>query len=226
MSPHAAAGWVAGLLLLAGAAHLAVGAPGLVEGNRHFRAGRLDAAIAAYAAGWRVSREPALAYNLGTAAHQLGRLPEAVLWYRRAAVALPADPWLRDNLALARQALGPPAVPAPGPRALLAAQRDRLRWAGVALVWAALPLALLRGRAARRGFALAALLGAAAFATGTWLAYAGPQPAVLLDDCAPELPAGAEVWVEPAGDGFRVLGAPGDRRCPAGTVGRVTPPRR
>ncbi len=221
------AAWAAGLLLLSGVAACAppaAAAPGLAEGNRHFRAGRLDAAIAAYAAGWRVSRQPVLAYNLGAAAHQLGRLPEAVLWYRRAAEALPADPWLRDNLALARRALGPPVVPAPGPWALLAPQRDRLRWGGVVLAWAALPLAVLRARWARWGLATVALLAAVAFAAGTWLARAGPQPAVLLADCGPELAAGSEVWVRPAGRAFAVLGAPADLRCPPAAVGRVTPP--
>jgi hypothetical protein len=179
--------------------------------------------MAAYAAGWRASRAPVLAYNLGATAHQLGRLPEALLWYRRAAEALPGDLWLRDNLALARRALGPPPAPPPGPWALLAAQRDRLRWAGVGLAWTALPLALLRRRAARGAAAAAGALAVAAFVLGSWLAAAGPQAAVLVDDCG-ELAPGAEIWVRPADGGFRVLGAPAVLRCAASAVGRVGPP--
>lgn len=206
------------------ATHLAVAQfPGLAEGNRLFRTGRLEAAMVAYAPGWQAAREPALAYNLGTTAHHLGRLPEAVLWYRRAAVDLPDDPWLRDNMALARRTLGPPTAPAPGPLAIAAAHRDLLRWAGVALAWAALPLALVRRRAARWGLAAAALFAWIVFAAGSLLAIAGPRPAVLLADCGQELVAGSEVWVTPAGGGFRVLGTPVDFRCPAAAVGLVEP---
>jgi hypothetical protein len=179
--------------------------------------------MAAWSAGWRASREPVLAYNLGTAAHQLGRLPEAVLWYRRAQAALPGDPWVRDNLELARRALGPVATPAPGPLALLAARRGLLRWGGVGLAWAALPLALLRGRAARRSLGAAVLLAAAAYGAGAYLGRAGPHAAVLLEDCGEGLAAGAEVWVAAAAGGYRVLGAPAELRCPAVTVGRVAP---
>ncbi|HEX9669706.1 MAG TPA: hypothetical protein VGC93_09500 [Thermoanaerobaculia bacterium] len=177
--------------------------------------------MSAYEAGWRGTRDPVLAYNLGTAAHRLGRLPKAVLWYRRAEGGLGGDPWLRDNLAAARQALGGPAVPAPGPLAFLAAWREHLRWVGAGLAWVALPLAWVRWRGARWGLVAVGLLAVALFAGGTMLALRGPFPAVLLEPCGESLAAGSEVWVVPSVGGDRVLGAPGGLVCPAGAVGQV-----
>ncbi|HEX5758046.1 MAG TPA: hypothetical protein VF121_02530 [Thermoanaerobaculia bacterium] len=197
------------------------GVPGLVEGNRMFRDGEVEGAARAYFAGWRGTRDPVLAYNLGTAAHRLGRLPEAVLWYRRAEDGLGGDPWLRDNLALARQALGPPGVPAAGPLALLAERRDLLRWSGAALAWVALPLGWWRRRAARWALGGVAVLACAAFAGGTLLALRGPSPAVLLEECGESLAAGSEVWVLPERGGWRVLGAPGGLLCPGAAVAPV-----
>ncbi|HVT60762.1 MAG TPA: tetratricopeptide repeat protein [Thermoanaerobaculia bacterium] len=223
-------------LLAATPAPPADAAAALTSGNRLFRAGDLEEALRVYAAGFRLERgghlEGLLAYNLGTTAHQLGRLPEAVLWYRRAALALgDGDPWLRDNLTLARQAVGaqePAAEPG-----LWVRQRRRLRVAGALLAWAALPMLLLPARL-RLWLALpVALLAAAAFAAGTALIDRGPRPAVLLAACpaapppppatalvtapatvprAPAretaaeplllpLPPGSEVWVTPAGAG-------------------------
>ncbi len=196
--------------------------PGLREGNRLFRGGELEEAMGAYAAGWKVTGDPVLAYNLGTTAQRLGRLPEAVLWYRRAEGGLGGDPWLRDNLAAARQALGGAAVPA-GPLAVLAEWREAMTWAGVALAWVAVPLAWGRGRGrgARWGVVGVGLLAVALFAGGTVLALRGPFPAVLLEACGESLTAGSEVWVVPSVGGDRVLGAPGGLVCPAGAVGQV-----
>ncbi len=193
---------------------------GLREGNRLFRAGELEEALGAYEAGWRVTGDPVLAYNLGTTAQRLGRLPEAVLWYRRAEGGLGGDPWLRDNLAAARQALGGAAVPA-GPMALLAEWREQMKWAGLALAWVAVPLAWVRGRGARWGVVGVGLLAVLLFAGGTVLELRGPFPAVLLEPCGESLAAGGEVWVVPSVGGDRVLGAPGGLVCPAGAVGQV-----
>jgi hypothetical protein len=193
---------------------------GLREGNRMFRAGELEGAMEKYAAGWRVTGDPVLAYNLGTTAQRLGRLPEAVLWYRRAEGGLGGDPWLRDNLAAARGALGM-GVPAPGPLALLAEWREVMRWMGVGLAWVAVPLAWGRGRVARWGVVGVGLLAVALFAGGTLLGVRGPFPAVLLERCGKSLAAGSEVWVVPSVGGYRVLGGPEGLVCPAGAVGQV-----
>src|SRR5262245_59538298 len=77
-------------------------AAALREGNRRFHAGDLEEAMEAYAAGYD-GADPLLAYNLGTTAHHLDRLPEALLWYRRAIASDSGgagNPWLRDNLRL------------------------------------------------------------------------------------------------------------------------------
>lgn len=109
------------LLSLPGLATPADPQAALAEGNRRFAKDEIAAALEAYirgyagrSAGRSAGGSPAvdgalahaLAYNAGTCAMQLGRLPEALLWYRRAEAIAPGDPWLRDNLALARRALG------------------------------------------------------------------------------------------------------------------------
>ena len=77
----------------------------LNEGNRRFRDGQIEAAVEAYLRGYSpAAPHPTLLYNLGTALHHLDRLPEAILWYRRAAES--DDLWLKDNLLLARRSLG------------------------------------------------------------------------------------------------------------------------
>lgn len=197
----------------------------LEEGNRLFREGDLEEALAAYAAGYgRGARDldPLLSYNLGVTAHHLGHLPEALLWYRRAEAAGSEDPWLRDNLELVRRALGPP--PDSGSSAW-GAWVERSRWlvlAGVILAWGTLALLVVRPR----GLWLApvALASCALFAAGILLETRGPRAAVLLAGC-PEgeggLPAGTEVWVLADGGGWRVLGGDRGVRCPASAVGLV-----
>ena len=204
---------------------LAVTSPqeALREGNRLFEQGDLEAALDAYAAGWNGPPDPVLAYNLGATAHHLGRMPEAVLWYRRAEAASLDEPWLRENLGIARRALG---VPPEGPRSAWDLWARSGRWlalSGVVLAWAALALLL-----ARRRVAPVALLAGLTFASGIVLSLRGPQAAVLLEDCpaeAPGLAAGSEVWVTPAGDGtWRVLGGvggPSGLLCPGPAVGLV-----
>jgi tetratricopeptide (TPR) repeat protein len=201
----------------------------LEEGNRLFREGDLEAALAAYAAGYGrgdPELDPVFAYNLGATAHHLGRLPEALLWYRRAQSAGDEDPWLRDNLDLVRRALGTPPGGVPSAWGFWAETSRWLLLAGVVLAWGTLGLLLLRPR--RRLLAPAALLSCGAFAAGLLLDLRGPRAAVLLQGCPEEedaLPAGSEVWVLPAEGGWRVLGQDRDVRCPREAVGLVGGPR-
>jgi len=201
----------------------------LAEGNRRFARDEIETALAAYARGYAGDGSRAdglLAYNAGTCALRLGRLPEALLWYRRAETADPEDPWLQDNLAMTRRALGDP------PEAALSAggwpaYRRWLAWAGVALAWMALALLVLDRRLPRGLLPLLALLGCAAFAAGMLPGRFGPRAAVLLWACPARdgrLPAGSEVWVRPAEDGgWRIVGAGAGPRCPPEAVGVVAP---
>lgn len=220
------------LALLLGAALPALAAPpdplaALAEGNRQAEAGKLDQAAAAYLEGYDPAAvHPTLAYNLGSTLHQLGRLPEAILWYRRAAPAGKpgADPWLEDNLLLARRTLGSQNAGHPDAWAELRRQSGLLTGAAVLLSWLAAVLFLLAPR--RRGLALAGLLAAVLLAAVAWLSHGrGAREAVLLADCATgagSLPAGSELWVvRDAGD-FRVAGSR-DAACPAAAVALVHP---
>ncbi|HSF42339.1 MAG TPA: tetratricopeptide repeat protein [Thermoanaerobaculia bacterium] len=197
----------------------------LREGNRLFEEGELEEAMTVYAAGYgrgAAEVDPLLAYNLGTTAHHLGRLPEALLWYRRAQAAAHDDPWLRENLETLRRSLGTAGGPASawgiGAKAGL-----WLSMTGVVLAWASLALFAL-GR--QRGvLGPLALLACALFGAGFLLEWKGPRTGVLLETCPTGkdgLPAGTEVVVLPDGPGFRVLGEPG-LRCPGEVVGLVEP---
>lgn len=201
-------------------------AAALREGNRRFHAGDFEGAIAAYAAGYD-GADPLLAYNAGTAAHHLERLPEALLWYRRAAATQTGDPWLRENLELVRGQLRDAGARDETETAwsFWMDHRRRLVEIGLLLAWAALPAVLLpRSPRVRRAAVVAVALAAGApFAAGLWLGRSGPRAAVLLQDCAgpaAKLPAGSEVRVFPMdGRGWRIP-AP-DLVCPAAAVGLV-----
>lgn len=192
----------------------------LQQGNRLFREQDYEGAMASWAAGYRRQGDPLLAYNVGTAAHQLGHLPEAVLWYRRAEAGMAGDRWLRDNLELARRELrkkGVSEIEPAGFWALWIRSAGPLKLAGAALAWAALGCLWVRPPAARRALLAAlAALSCAAFAAG---ALIPARPAVVLEDCPEGPPAGSEVWVVPrrAGD-WRVLGPSPLLGCPAGAV--------
>ncbi|MFP5287386.1 MAG: hypothetical protein ACLGI9_16740 [Thermoanaerobaculia bacterium] len=202
-------------------------AAALEEGNRLFREGDLEEAMAAYAAGHgrgNPELDPLLAYNLGATAHHLGRLPEALLWYRRAEAGGSEDPWLRDNLELVRRSLG---VPPEGVASAWGFWVEKSRWialAGVILAWGTLGLLLLRRRSRARRMAPAALLSCAVFTAGLLLELRGPRPAVLLEGCPrgeAGLVPGTEVWVLADGEDWRVLGDGRRLRCPASAVGIV-----
>jgi hypothetical protein len=204
-------------------------ASALREGNRRFHAGDLEGAIAAYASGYDGS-DPLLAYNIGTAAHHLGRLPEALLWYRRAeASGQVRDTWLRENLELVRGQLRDAGAREETGTAwsFWMGQRQRLVWIGLLLAWAALPALLLPRdpRVRRAAVAAVALAAGLPFAAGLWLGRNGPRAAVLLADCpgpSGSLRAGSEVRVFSAdGGAWRVPGT--GFVCPNASVGLVEP---
>lgn len=223
------------LLLLTGlAGHLGADQSALSEGNLLFQGDDIEGAFEAYSQGWRGDGSRAdglLAYNAGTSAHRLGRLPEALLWYRRAEAALPGDPWLRDNLALTRHALGDPPARALAGWTWLADRRP-FAFAGVALAWAGLLLVVLPRHPPRKLLVLVAFFSCAAFLAGSAPRIPGrslPRAAVLLTPCPakdglPGLPAGTEAWVRPLnGGGWRIVGERESLRCPPRSVGLVRP---
>lgn len=196
----------------------------LNEGNRLFRNGELEAAVEAYRAGYSPDApNPTLAYNLGTALHHLGRLPEAILWYRRAGDS--DDPWLAENLWLARRSLGTRALPAGGLVGVLAPRPDVLRWLAVLCAWGAAAAVVARRKLPLWTAAAAFAACVALYGGGAALERWGPRPAVLLETCrtsAGELPAGTEAWVRRQDDGsFKVATA--EAVCPAESVALVDP---
>lgn len=195
----------------------------LREGNRLFRRGDPAGAVDAYrAAGPEALREdPVLAYNLGTALHRLGRLPEAVVWYRRARRLPGHDPWLESNLERARATLAAPHLPPPTLLRPFLLHPGLLQTAAVLASWAAL---ILAARSIRGGFPVGPraafvllIAGAALWSAQAAIEAFGPRPAVLTEPCDHSLPAGSEVWASPAGPGpdapWTVYGADEPRRC-------------
>lgn len=221
--------WVLGLLALLAPAAIAQpptdAASALREGNRLFRDGRIAEAIDAYTTGYAPAMSnPTLCYNLGTALHHTGRLPEAILWYRRAAEA--QDPWLTENLLLARRSLGSRILPATGPSAWLGRHGPNLQIAATVLAWAALFAVAAIPRCPIWAFVGVAGLALALFGITAAGERWGPRPAVMLEDCstpAGDLPAGTEVWVRSAPDGaWRISGVEG-ASCPAPAAALVFP---
>ncbi len=199
----------------------------LGDGNRLFRDGRFEAAVATYVEGYsKDAPHPTLLYNLGTALHHQGRLPEAILWYRRAAESGAGDPWLEENLWLARRGLGSQKLPPGGSWGWLSRRSDGLRLAAIATAWITLLLVVASSKIPNRTVVAAALLAGSFYGSAAAIERWGPQPAVVLRDCftaAGELPAGTEAWVRPAaGGGWRISGS-GDAACPAEAVELVLP---
>lgn len=196
----------------------------LQEGNRLFRNGRLEEAVEAYRAGYLATDpDPTLLYNLATALHNLGRLPEAVLWYRRATGS--EDPWLEENLRLARRSLGVQALPPGGTFGRLKPWTAEMRWTAVGLAWIGLVLLALRSRLPVWPSIAAAVLAAVLYAGALGVDRWGPRPAVLLQVCetaAGSLPAGTEAWVRLLDDGRYLVPGTGFV-CPAAAVELVFP---
>ncbi|MEM6796966.1 MAG: hypothetical protein AAF725_23530 [Acidobacteriota bacterium] len=180
----------------------------LEDGNGHFAIGELELALERYHAGYDpVAPHPTLVYNLATTFHHLDRLPEAILWYRRGDA---ADPWLEENLWLARRSLGTQNLPLTGAVGWFTARRPALLTASVALAWLSLGVALLGARLPRAVWATSVGLALCLYLVAVVIEWKGPREAVLMEDClspAGELPAGSEVWVWPAS---------GERRAIAG----------
>jgi tetratricopeptide (TPR) repeat protein len=175
----------------------------LREGNRLFREGRFEAAHEAYLRGYDTNvPHSILFYNLGTTAQHLGRLPESILWYRRAETLSPGDPWLQENLETARDTLGLRPYPAPGFFGGLVRNRRLLYFLTALLAWGGVIVWLLRSR--HSALIPLVLLGSGLLVyTGTLMAsQSAPAAAVLIEDCTStsgDLPAGSEVWVARSG---------------------------
>ncbi|MDA8018582.1 MAG: hypothetical protein MPN21_14170 [Thermoanaerobaculia bacterium] len=195
----------------------------LAEANDLVAAGELEQAVAVYRSGYDPERpHPSLTYNLGTILHRLDRLPEAVLWYRRSPQT--DDPWLEENLWLARRSLGSQQLPG-GTLGALASQADRIALVGIASAWLVLLLVSLGDRLPRKLTVAAGLASVLLYGSAYGLHRWGPRPAVLLADCESsgvELPAGTEAWVLPAGDIWQIAGA-SHASCPDESIGLVSP---
>lgn len=212
------------LLLLTGAPDDAAEPTALLEGNRLFLEDKVDQALEIYEEGWTGDGSPgdaALAYNAGTSALRLGRLPEAVLWLRRAEAAVPGDPWVRNNLDAVRDALGQPAPESP----LLVAAARYGPWValgGTVAAWALFALLAL-GRPIRPGWLAAlAALSCVVFAAGFLAERLSPRAAVLLAPC-PGLPAGSEIWLRPGEEEDWKIHGQKDLRCSERAIGWVRP---
>ena len=197
----------------------------LVEGNRLFREGQLEEALDAYRSGYSPDLpHPTLLYNTATTLHHLDRLPEAILWYRRAQST--DDAWLAENLWLARRSLGSQPLPAGGLFGWLGGRTVLLKLVAVLISWITLVLLVAWGRAPAwlpaSAFALAALLYVGALGVERW----GPHPAVLLEECvtsAGEVPAGTEAWVSRTADGGWSLSGTSGAVCPPESVELIFP---
>ena len=123
----------------------------------------------------------AVLVDLGHCAHQLGRLPDAMLLYRRAALRRPDDPHLARHLELTARDLGlPPPAPVPT-TAHIAALLDRAspwQWLTFAALLQTVGLVTLlasRRRRPRRLAALALVLGISAASRVVWTSANPPM---------------------------------------------------
>ncbi|MEM1181001.1 MAG: tetratricopeptide repeat protein [Acidobacteriota bacterium] len=195
----------------------------LRRGNDLFANGDLEGAVGAYRSGYRAEApHPTLIYNLATTLHHLDQLPEAILWYRRGEA---DDPWLQENLWLARRSLGSQRLELHGVPGLLARHSGTASGVAVFVAW----LSFLAACVARVPRSVWMTLVSAALAA--WLGAAladryGPAEAVLLTDCttaAGDLPAGTELWLWPASDGDLEVAGVSGARCAPETVVWIAP---
>lgn len=199
----------------------------LREGNRLYREGRLEEACESYLAGYEPhAPHPVLTYNMATTWHHLGRLPEAILWYRRAAAVNPGDPWMRENLSRARASLGLQPYPAPGVAGLVSRQASLFSFLAAILAWFGLALWITRSRRSSR-LAIALVAAGVVLYGLTHLAIlAAPRAAVVLEQCSgaeADLPAGSEIWVSgEAESGYKVVAGRITLECPRAAVSLVS----
>jgi tetratricopeptide (TPR) repeat protein len=159
---------------------LLLGLADLDRAEQAYHAGRFEEALAGFEAALSepAAEEGALLYNMGNCAYRLGRLPDAILLYRRAQIHLPRDREVAFNLRLTEAKLGvsPPASPSlttsaarildsltPQEHLALVGALETVGLAGMVL--------LRRRRAARNATAflvVLALLGAARLARAIW----------------------------------------------------------
>lgn len=215
-----------GLTLTAPATAQSEQVSALREGNRLFREGRLEEAYAAYQGGHDDSEPHAvLSYNLGTAAHHLDRLPEAILWYRRAAEENPGDPWLQENLEMARAALGLRPYPEPGLLGAVSRHSVLLYYLAAVIAWIGTALWIARPRSSLTAPLVLMAVGLTIYGLVLAADRLAPVPVVLTVDCsAPtgDLPAGSETWVVRRSE-TEVEVAAGSLTlpCPADTVAAI-----
>lgn len=195
----------------------------LEEGNRLFEEGRFDEAAAAYARGIDPERpNPTLIYNLATGLHHADRLTEAILWYRRG---VQDDPWLEENLWLARRSLGSQTIEATGVHAWLKRHQTSLGVALIAWIWLASLLAVLLTAGRARAAIAAAALGTVLYLASVGMEQTAPKAVVLLQDCETpqgKLPAGTEAWAKKTDQGWSISGA-NEAICPLSALEPVNP---
>lgn len=198
----------------------------LREGNRLYREGRLEEARDAYAAGYLPEDpHPVLTYNLATTSHQLGQLPEAILWYRRAAAVNPGDPWLHENLAGARGELGLQPYPRPGLAGSISQHAQLLYYSAALLAWLGVGWWIWRPRSVS-GPATLMVLGVLLYAI-TWAGReTAPRAAVVIEQCsapAGDLPAGSEVWIRQlVGERVQLTAGEAELDCPRSSIALVS----
>lgn len=197
----------------------------VLEGNQLFRNGQIAEAVETYMGGYSPeSPHPTLLYNLGTALHHLDRLPEAILWYRRAAGS--DDPWLQENLWLARRSLGSQTLAPAGALGWLS-QNPRLpTLAAVVVSWVTLLFIILGPRGGIWPVVAGGLLTLGLLGAGAAVRHWGLQPAVMLQDCSTalgDLPAGTEAWVRRGTDGTWLVSGAGTAGCPDDSLALVAP---
>ncbi len=200
----------------------------LLEGNQLFRNGQIEEAVEVYRAGHtQENPHPTLLYNLGTALHHLDRLPEAILWYRRGATS--DDPWLQENLWLARRSLGSQTLEPAGFMGWLSRHPRIPTLAAVSVSWLTLLFVALRGRSALWIAATGGILAGVLLAGGAAARHWGYHPAVVLEDCNTalgELPAGTEAWVRRGAEGGWIVSGAGATRCPDESLALIAPEAR